>query len=68
MRYSMNNQIPFFNPYINLPNINQLEEKIERLEKNINILENRIKKLENTIKSNNKNDFYNDDINDMYMI
>ena len=73
----MNNGIPFFNPYNNFQvpnNINnhinrddyeRLTNKIERLEKNIRIIDNRLKKLE---KTNNNNDYFNDEPTDMYIL
>lgn len=71
----MNNQIPFFNPYINhkdsfmdLHSIDYLEEKVGRLEKDLHLLENRIKKLENGLYSKNNNDYFNSEPTDMYMI
>lgn len=68
----MNNQIPFFNPFNQIPvqsfNQNELEKltnKIDRLEKNLRILENRVNKLE---KKDDNNHYYNEDPSDMYMI
>ena len=75
MRYHMNNQIPFFNPYpnfggnnINGLNIERLEEKLEKIEKNLNTITTRVKKIEQQINSNSKNDYYSEDPTDMYMI
>ena len=72
---SMNNQMPFFNPFQAYPNpqMNQnydeyekLINKIERLEKNIRILDNRITKLEQN--NNHSNPNYNEEPTDMYII
>lgn len=75
----MNNQIPYFMPpheninnqfhnYNNHPDtdidIEKIINKLNRLEKNIRILENRITKLE----MNNKNNLFNDDPTDMYIV
>lgn len=62
----MNNQNPFFNPFIPYQNINidndKLINKIDRLEKEIRIIENRL----NNIEKNKK--VKRDDESDMYMI
>lgn len=66
----MNNQMPFFNPFLgfqnndNQNNYDKLVNKIERLEKDIRILENRINKLENK----DKKIVNQDEPTDMYMI
>lgn len=67
----MNNGIPFFYPFNNIPieNNNEYEKlsnKIERLEKNIKILDSRVKKIEQ--RNTNNNDYLNDEPTDMYII
>ena len=67
----MNNNIPFFNPFLGFQNLeenqnnyNKLLNKIERLEKSIRIIENRLNKLENQ----NSKSLIQDNPTDMYMI
>lgn len=67
----MNNQGPFFNPFMAFQNMQndqnnyeKLINKIDRLEKSIRVLENRILKLE----KKDAKTYFQEEPTDMYMI
>ena len=68
----MNNQMPFFNPFMTYPLLNNNDKeidkilnRIDKIEKNIQILESKVRHLE---QKNNNTNYIDDEPTDMYII